>query len=88
MRVSSASGPRRGPEERPHVLGGVVEAAGLLERRAAAQIDETPELADVPPGTTARSTARTSASDCRAATTADDPATPRPTTTTSTVSSN
>src|SRR4051794_32565331 len=44
-----------------------------------------PELADVPPGPPLRSTASTSARVCRAATTADAPAIPSPTTTTSTV---
>src|SRR4051794_40259162 len=46
-----------------------------------------PELADVPPGAPLRSTASTSAPVCRAATTADAPATPSPTTTTSAVCS-
>src|SRR5436309_2145367 len=46
-----------------------------------------PALADVPPGPPLRSTASTSAPVCRAATTAHAPATPSPTTATSTVCS-
>jgi hypothetical protein len=33
-------GPARGHEEREHLLGGVLDAAGLLHRRPAAHVDE------------------------------------------------
>ena len=77
----------RRPEERPHVLRRVVEAAGALERRATPQVDEA---AGVGRGAAARHgtfDGQHVGIGLRAATTADEPATPRPTTTTSTVSS-
>ncbi len=44
------AGPEGGPEERRHVLRRVLEAAGILEGRAASQVDETTGVGRRPTG--------------------------------------
>ena len=68
--------------------GRVLEAAGALEGRAAAQVDEAAGVGRRPARRHGAFDGQHVGPRLRAATTADEPATPRPTTTTSTVSSN